>query len=56
MILLKTQVQAGSWWLTPVQEAAQESEIRRIKGQRQPGQIVPQDPISKKPFTKIGLV
>jgi hypothetical protein len=32
--------------------ATQEAEIRRIAIQSQPGQIVLQDPISKKPFTK----
>jgi hypothetical protein len=34
----------------------QEAEIRRIAVQSWPGQIVPLDPISKKPFTKIGPV
>jgi hypothetical protein len=41
-------------WLTPVILAIQEAEIRRITVQSQHGQIVPQDPISKKPFTKKG--
>jgi hypothetical protein len=43
-------------WLTSVILAPQEAEIRRIMVQSQPRQIVPQDPILKKPFTKIGLV
>jgi hypothetical protein len=37
-----------SQWLTPVIPATQEAEIRRIKVRSQPGQIVPQSPISKK--------
>jgi hypothetical protein len=35
----------------PVIPATQEAEVRRIEVGSQPGQIVPQDPISKKPFT-----
>jgi hypothetical protein len=31
---------AGHWWLTPVILAVQETEIRRIMVQSQPGQIV----------------
>jgi hypothetical protein len=30
----------GCWWLTPVRPATQKAEIRRIKVQSQPGQIV----------------
>jgi hypothetical protein len=41
--------------VTPVILATQEAKIRRITVQSQPGQIVPRDPISKKPITKIGL-
>jgi hypothetical protein len=36
--------------------ATQEAEIRRITVQSQSEQIVLRDPISKIPFTKIGLV
>jgi hypothetical protein len=36
----------------PVIPAAQETEIRRISVQSHPGQIVPQDPISKKNLHK----
>jgi hypothetical protein len=39
-------------WLTSVILATQEAESRRIAVQRQPGQIVPQDPISKNTITK----
>jgi hypothetical protein len=38
----------------PVILATQEAETRRIEVRSQPGQIVPRDPISKKPITKIG--
>jgi hypothetical protein len=41
----------GPWWLTPV-ILTMEAEIRRILVQSQPGQIVLQDLIVKKPFTK----
>jgi hypothetical protein len=44
----------GCWWLTPVILATQEAEIRRIVVRRQPRQIVLQDPILKKSFTKKG--
>jgi hypothetical protein len=40
----------------PVILATQEAEIGRITGRGQPGQIVLQDPILRKPFTKKGLV
>jgi hypothetical protein len=40
----------------PVILATQEAEIRRITVPRQPGQIVPQDPILKKTHHKKGLV
>jgi hypothetical protein len=36
----------------PVILPAQEAEIRRIAVQSQPRQIVPRDPISKKPFAE----
>jgi hypothetical protein len=45
-------IKAGCWWLTPGILATQEAEIRRNTVQSQPRQIVPRDPISKKPFTK----
>jgi hypothetical protein len=45
---------ARCWWLMPVILATQEAEIRRIAVWSQPGQIVPWDPILKKPFTKKG--
>jgi hypothetical protein len=35
-------------WLTPVKPATQKAEIRRIKVQSQPGEIVCRDPILKK--------
>jgi hypothetical protein len=40
----------------PVILATEQAEIRRIVVGSQPGQIVPQDPISKVPITKKGLV
>jgi hypothetical protein len=40
----------------PVILATQEAEIRRIAVRSQPRQMVPLDPISKKPITKKGLV
>jgi hypothetical protein len=40
----------------PVILATQEAEITKIAVQSQPRQKSSQDPISKKPFTKIGLV
>jgi hypothetical protein len=43
---------AGCQWLTPVILATQEAEIRRITVGSQPGQIVPQEPISKNPDFK----
>jgi hypothetical protein len=39
----------------PVILATQEAEIRRIVVQSQPGEIV-HEPLSQKPFTKVGLV
>jgi hypothetical protein len=36
--------------------ATQEAELRRIAVQSQPRKIILRDPISKKPFTKIGLM
>jgi hypothetical protein len=43
-------------WLTPVILSTKEAEIRRIEVGSQPGQNRSRDPISKKPFTKKGLV
>jgi hypothetical protein len=43
-------------WLTPIILAAQGAEIRRISVRSHLGKIILQDPVSKKPFTKIGLV
>jgi hypothetical protein len=45
---------AGRQWLMPVILATQVAEIRRITVPSQPRQIVLQDPISEKPFTKKG--
>jgi hypothetical protein len=42
--------------ISPIISATQQAEIRMIAVQSQPRQIVPGDPISKKPFTKKGLV
>jgi hypothetical protein len=39
-------------WLMPEILPTQEAENRRIEVQRQPGQIIPQDLISKKLFAK----
>jgi hypothetical protein len=47
---------AGCWWLTPVILATQEAEIRRIVVRSQPWANSSQDPISKNPNTKKGLV
>jgi hypothetical protein len=38
----KMDIKARHWWLTLVIPATQEAEIRRIKVQSQPGQIVPE--------------
>jgi hypothetical protein len=54
--LNKNADQAECWWLTSVILATQEAEIRRITVQSQPGQIVPQDPVSKKTHHNKGLV
>jgi hypothetical protein len=43
---------ARCWWLTPVILAMQEAEIRRSKGQSQPGQIVHETLSRKKPSQK----
>jgi hypothetical protein len=43
---------AGCQWFTPVILATQEAEIRSIAVWSQLGQIVLQEPISKKPFAK----
>jgi hypothetical protein len=45
---------AGHQWFMPVILATQEAEIRRIVVRSQPGQIIPQDPILEKRFTKKG--
>jgi hypothetical protein len=47
-IILKLEVIAGCWWLTPVILATQEAEIRRIVVQSQPWVNSSQDPISEK--------
>jgi hypothetical protein len=43
-------------WLMPIILSTQEAEIRRIMVQSQPRQIVPLNPILKRPFIKKGLV
>jgi hypothetical protein len=43
-------------WFTPVLPATQKEEIRRIMVRSQPSQNNLQDSISKKPFTKKGMV
>jgi DNA-directed RNA polymerase subunit N (RpoN/RPB10) len=45
--LAKRHIQAGHWWLKPVILATWEAEIRRIKVQGQPGQIVHKIPSPK---------
>jgi hypothetical protein len=52
--IIKNIYKAGYRWFTPIIVVTQEAEIRRISVQSQPGQIVPGDPILKKPFTKKG--
>jgi hypothetical protein len=44
--------EARRWWLTPVILATQEGEIRRIKVQSHPRQVVPRDPTLKTPSQK----
>jgi hypothetical protein len=39
-MLIKSDLEAGHWWLMPVIIATWEAEIRRIVVQSQPGQIV----------------
>jgi hypothetical protein len=51
---LKILLWTGCWWLKPEILATQETEIMRIMVRSQLGQIVLQDPILKKPFTKKG--
>jgi hypothetical protein len=45
-------ITTGHWWLTPRVLTTQETEIRRIRVQSQPGQIIPKDPILKNPSQK----
>jgi hypothetical protein len=47
---------AGCQWLMPVILATQGAEIRRIAGQSQHREIVPQAPILKKSLSQKGLV
>jgi hypothetical protein len=49
---LKMRKIARHQWLTPVILVTQEAEIRRSMVQSQPGQIVLETPISKKPSQK----
>jgi hypothetical protein len=55
-VSLKTRVPARHWWLTPVILPTQEADIRRIKLQSQPGQIVHETLSWKYPVQKKGLV
>jgi hypothetical protein len=56
--LSKIPMRGGCQWLTAIILATQEAEIRRIKGQSQPGQIV-DETLSRKhptPIKKVGGV
>jgi hypothetical protein len=47
MFLLKIEVEAGLWWLTPVILATWETEMGRIAVQSQHGQTVDKTPSPK---------
>jgi hypothetical protein len=51
---LKSNPQAGHWWLTPIIQTTQEAEIKGIIVQNQTGQILCETLAGKKPITKKG--